>query len=159
MLIRRAFPEYRPELEDVEARRVLDRTRLAVSAVRSFRAESKVEVKLEGRAPEGVDLEVFSALAGVLTVEDLDSSAKAVLPAGDLVVEVGLSEELRRGEIERLSKEIGRVEGEVRRAEGKLSSEKFVERAPLSVVVAEREKLDRNSALLETLKQRLDEYL
>jgi valyl-tRNA synthetase len=159
LLIRRAFPEYRPELEDAEARRVLDRTRLAVSAVRSFRAESKVEGKLEGRAPEGVDLEVFSALAGVLTVEDLDSSAKAVLPAGDLVVEVGLSEELRRGEIERLSKEIGRVEDEVRRAEGKLSREKFVERAPVSVVAAEREKLDRSSALLETLKQRLDEYL
>jgi valyl-tRNA synthetase len=159
LLIRRAFPEYRPELQDAEAKRVLDRTRLAVSAVRSFRAESKVEGKLEGRAPKGVDLEVFSALAGVLTVEDLDGSAKAVLPAGDLVVEVTLSEELRRGEIERLSKEIGRVEGEVRRAEGKLSSEKFVERAPVPVVAAEREKLDRNSALLETLKQRLDEYL
>jgi valyl-tRNA synthetase len=159
LLILRAFPEYRPELEDAEANRVLERTRLAVSAVRAFRAESKVEGKLEGRAPEGVDLEVFSALAGVLPVENLDGSAKAMLPAGDLVVEVALSEELRRGEIERLSKEIGRIEGEVRRAEDKLSSEKFVERAPAPVVAAEREKLDRNSALLETLKQRLDEYL
>jgi valyl-tRNA synthetase len=46
-----------------------------------------------------------------------------------------------------------------KRAEGKLSREKFVERAPVSVVAAEREKLDRSSALLETLKQRLDEYL
>ena len=159
LLVRRPFPVYRAELEDAEAQRVLERTRLAVSAVRSFRAESKVDGELEGRAPEGVDLEVFSALTGVRTVEDLDGSFKATLPAGDVVVEVALSEELRREEIERLRKEISRVEGEVRRAEGKLSNESFVERAPSAVVANEREKLDRNTVLLETLKTRLEEYL
>jgi valyl-tRNA synthetase len=159
MLIVQEFPRYDPALEDVEADRMLERTRLAVSAVRSFRAESKVENELEGRAPEGVDLEVFSALAGVRAVEDLDGSAKATLPAGDVVVELALSEELRREEIERLRKEISRIEGEVRRAEGKLANEKFVERAPAPVVTAEREKLNRNTGLLETLKTRLDEYL
>jgi valyl-tRNA synthetase len=159
MLIVQEFPRYDPALEDVEADRMLERTRLAVSAVRSFRAESKVENELEGRAPEGVDLEVFSALAGVRAVEDLDGSAKATLPAGDVVVELALSEELRREEIERLRKEISRIEGEVRRAEGKLANEKFVERAPAPVVTAEREKLNRNAGLLETLKTRLDEYL
>jgi valyl-tRNA synthetase len=158
-LIRQTFPEYRAELEDVEASRMLDRTRLAVSAVRSFRAESKVEGTLYGRAPEGVDLGVYAALADVYTTEDLDGSFTATLPAGDVVVEVALSKELRRGEIERLRKEISRAEDEVRRAEGKLSNEKFVQRAPDAVVVAEREKLDRNAALLETLKMRLDEYL
>ena len=159
LLVRRPFPVYRAELEDAEAQRVLERTRLAVSAVRSFRAESKVNGELEGRVPEGVDLEVFSALTGVRTVEDLDGSFKATLPAGDVVVEVALSEELRREEIERLRKEISRVEGEVRRAEGKLSNERFVERAPSAVVANEREKLDRNTVLLETLKTRLEEYL
>ena len=159
LLVRRPFPVYRAELEDAEAQRVLERTRLAVSAVRSFRAESKVNGELEGRVPEGVDLEVFSALTGVRTVEDLDGSFNATLPAGDVVVEVALSEELRREEIERLRKEISRVEGEVRRAEGKLSNERFVERAPSAVVANEREKLDRNTVLLETLKTRLEEYL
>src|SRR5919206_101795 len=70
------------------------------------------------------------ALAGVRTTNNLDGSAKATLPAGDVVVELALSEELRREEIERLRKEISRVEGEARRAEGKLANEKFVERAP-----------------------------
>ncbi len=92
-------------------------------------------------------------------MEDLDGSFKATLSAGDVVVEVALSEELRREEIERLRKEISRVEGEVRRAEGKLSNESFVERAPSAVVANEREKLDRNTVLLETLKTRLEEYL
>ena len=159
LLVMRPFPAYRAELEDAEADRVLERTRLAVSAVRSFRAESKVEGELEGRAPRGVDLKVFSALSGVRHVENLDGSFTATLPAGDVVVELALSEDLRRAEIERLRKEISRVEDEVRRAEGKLSNEKFVERAPGAVVAAERQKLNRNSVLLETLKTRLDEYV
>ncbi len=159
LLVRREFPNFDPALEDAGASRILERTRLAVSAVRSFRAESKVEGELAGRAPEGVDLEVFSALAKVRPAENLDGSSKATLPAGDGVVELTLSEEMRREEIERLRKEIGRIEGEVRRAEGKLANEKFVERAPAEVVAAEREKLDRNAGLLKTLKTRLDEYL
>ncbi|HZY57633.1 MAG TPA: class I tRNA ligase family protein, partial [Rubrobacteraceae bacterium] len=159
LLVTRPFPAYRAELEDAEADRMLERTRLAVSAVRSFRAESKVEGELEGRAPRGIDLEVFSALSGVRHVEDLDGSFTATLPAGNVVVELALSEDLWRAEIERLRKEISRVEDEVRRAEGKLSNEKFVERAPSAVVAAEREKLDRNSVLLETLKTRLNEYV
>ncbi len=159
LLVRQEFPTFDPALEDARASRILERTRLAVSAVRSFRAESKVEGELAGRAPEGVDLEVFSALARVRPTEALDGSAKATLPAGDGVVELALSEEMRREEIERLRKEIGRIEGEVERAEGKLANEKFVERAPAEVVTAEREKLDRNAGLLKTLKTRLDEYL
>ena len=159
MLVRTSFPRFDPVVEDAEAERMLERTRLAVSAVRSFRAESKVEGELEGRAPEGVDLAVFSALSRVHPVEQLDGSFTATLPAGDVMVEVALSEELRREEIERLRKEISRVEGEVGRAEGKLSNEKFVERAPEAIVAAEREKLNRNAGLLETLRKRLNGYL
>jgi valyl-tRNA synthetase len=159
LLINQEFPRFAPALEDPKADRLLERTRLAVSAVRSFRAESRIEGELTGRAPEEVDLEVFSALAGVRAVEKLDGSAKATLPAGDVVVELALSEDLRREQVDRLRKEITRVEGEVRRAESKLSNEKFLERAPGDVVAAEQEKLGRNAALLETLKTRLDEYL
>ena len=159
MLICQEFPRLDPALEDAEAERLLERTRLAVSAVRSFRADSGIDGELTGRTPEGVDLEVFSALAGVRIAGDLDGSARATLPAGDVLVELALSEELRREEVERLRREIARVEGEVRRAEGKLSNENFVERAPAAVVASEREKLDRNAGLLETLKTRLDEYL
>jgi valyl-tRNA synthetase len=138
---------------------LLDRTRRAVSAVRTFRAETKVEGELEGRVSGDVDLEVFGALAGVKLVESLDGSAKATLAAGDVVVEISLTEELRRTEIERLRKEISRVESEVARARGKLSNDKFVERAPAEVVSGEREKLDANTLMLETLTRRLKEYL
>lgn len=158
LLVRQDFPTYSPELEDEEAGRMLERTKRAVSAVRSFRADSKVDGKLEGRLPEGVEPTVFQTLARVRLVEGLDG-AKAALNAGDVVVEVSLTEEMRLSEIQRLQKEIARVEGEVKRSNGKLSNEKFVERAPESVVAAEREKLDVNNRMLETLTQRLGEYL
>ena len=92
-------------------------------------------------------------------MEEADGVSRASLPAGDVVVEILLSEEMRRGEIERLRREISRAEDEVRRAESKLANEKFVQNAPEKVVAGEREKLDVNSRMLETLTRRLDEYL
>ena len=132
----RTHPDWWPDLEGVE-----------------------VEGELEGRVSGEVDPAVFGSLAGVRPADSLDGSAKATLPAGDAVVEIVLSEELRRGEIERLRREISRVEGEVQRARGKLANEKFVERAPEEVVSGEREKLDANTRMLETLTRRLEEYL
>ncbi len=158
LLIRQDFPIYSPDLEDEEAGRLLDRTKRAVSAVRSFRADSKVDGELHARLPEGVEATVFQTLARVRPVEEL-GWARAALNAGDVVVEVSLTEEMRLSEIQRLQKEIARVEEEVKRSDGKLSNEKFVERAPGAVVAAEREKRDVNNRMLETLTQRLGEYL
>ncbi len=159
LLATQRFPGYDPALEDEEADRLLDRTKRAVSAVRSFRAESKVDGELDGLIPEGIEEEVFVALAGVKPVETSDGANRASLPAGDIVVEVQLSDEMRRGEIERLRREISRAEQELRRAEGKLANEKFIQNAPERVVAGEREKLDVNARMLETLSRRLDEYL
>jgi valyl-tRNA synthetase len=158
-LARGSFPVFDPSREDAEADALLGRTRRAVSAVRSFRAESKVDGELAGRVVGEVDPEVFSSLSGVKLVGSMDGDATATLPAGDVVVELSLSEEMRWDEIERLRKEISRVEGEVKRAEGKLQNVKFVERAPADVVSAEREKLEANGRMLDTLNARLEGYL
>jgi len=157
MLVEQGFPRYDPALEDEEAEEALGRTMEAVSAVRAFRAESGVDGELEGLVPEGVEPEVFTALAGVRPAESLDGAAKATLPAGGSFVELSLSEEMRQRELSRLRREIGRVEKEIARAEGKLSNEKFVERAPAEVVGREREKLETNRRTLETLSKRLEE--
>lgn len=160
LLARQWFPVRDEPREDEEAERVLDITRRAVSAVRSFRADSKVEGALEGRAPEGTDIAAFAALADVKPVASIDGATRATLPAGEnLMVEISLSEEMRNNEIERLRREIERVEGELERADGKLANEKFVERAPADVVGSEREKRDANAAMLDTLRTRLDSYL
>ncbi len=158
LLVWQEFPEFDPALEDKEADVLLDRTKRAVAAVRRFRAESKVDGELEGLLPRGVDAGVFTTLAEVKPVEELNG-ANATLPAGDVVVEVSLTEEQRRGEIERLRKEIERVGKEVERAQNKLANANFVERAPEEVVEAEREKLEVNSTMLDTLTHRLEDYL
>jgi valyl-tRNA synthetase len=158
LLATQRYPEPDPALEDEEADRLLDRTRRAVSAVRSFRAESKVDGELEGLVPQGIDEDVFAALAGVRPAEAGNGASRASLPAGDVVVEILLSDEMRRGEIERLKREISRAEQEVARAQSKLSNEKFVTNAPERIVAGEREKLDVNARMLETLSRRLDEY-
>ena len=118
MLATREFPEFDPAAEDEESQKLLQRTQQAVTAVRRFRADSNIEGSLEGRVPDGVDRGVFCSLAGIEPVESLNGSA-ATLPAGDVAVEVSLSEEQLRDEIERLRKEIGRVGKEVERARKK----------------------------------------
>ena len=52
-----------------------------------------------------------------------------------------------------------RAEQEVARSQSKLANEKFVDNAPEKIVAGEREKLDVNSRMLETLSRRLDEYI
>jgi len=154
-----SFPEPAPALQDEEADRLLDRTKRAVSAVRSFRAEAKIEGELEGLVPQGIEEGVYFSLAGVRPAEAGDGASRASLPAGDVVVEILLSDEMRRGEIERLRREISHAEQEVERAQSKLANEKFVTNAPERVVAGEREKLDVNSRMLERLSRRLGEYI
>ena len=154
-----SFPEPDPALQDEEADRLLDRTKRAVSAVRSFRAEAKIDGELEGLVPQGIEEGVYFSLAGVRPAEAGDGASRASLPAGDVVVEILLSDEMRRGEIERLRREISHAEQEVERAQSKLANEKFVTNAPERVVAGEREKLDVNSRMLERLSRRLGEYI
>ena len=157
-LVYEQFPSESAHFEDAEASELLDRTKRAVSAVRKFRAESKVDEELEGIVPGGVESGVFTSLSRVEPVQEL-SGTKAVLPAGDVAVEISLTEEQRQGEIGRLRKEIERVGAEVERAKKKLSNANFVERAPQEIVSAERNKLDVNARMLDTLTRRLEEYL
>ena len=56
-------------------------------------------------------------------------------------------------ERERIAKEIGRLEGEIRKAHGKLSNQSFVGKAPADVVAQERERLSKFSSTLDELRE------
>jgi valyl-tRNA synthetase len=56
----------------------------------------------------------------------------------------------------RISKQIEKINGEIKRASGKLNNEKFVSKAPAELVEAEKEKLAQNESALKELKEQLD---
>lgn len=58
-------------------------------------------------------------------------------------------------EIERLEKEEKRLNGEIARANGMLNNEKFVSKAPAAKIAEEKEKLEKYTNMLETVKERL----
>ncbi|SOB73036.1 Valine-tRNA ligase [Anaerobutyricum hallii] len=60
-------------------------------------------------------------------------------------------------EIARLEKEAGRLEGEIKRAKGMLSNEKFVSKAPAAKVEAEKEKLEKYTAMAAQVAERLSQ--
>jgi valyl-tRNA synthetase len=67
-----------------------------------------------------------------------------------LKIEINIGEEQAR-----LTKEIARVEGEIRKAQNKLVNASFVERAPATVVQQEKERLANFDATLEKLEEQL----
>ena len=60
-------------------------------------------------------------------------------------------------EIARLEKEAGRLEGEIKRAKGMLSNERFVSKAPAAKVEAEKEKLEKYTAMVAQVAERLSQ--
>ena len=91
-------------------------------------------------------------LAEVQIVDALPESPAAVSIVGTtklmLKVEIDV-----KAERERLAKEITRVEGEINKANGKLSNESFVARAPAEVVAQEKERVANFSATLDKMRE------
>ena len=67
-----------------------------------------------------------------------------------LVVEIDVEAERAR-----LTKEATRLEGEIKKAQGKLGNERFVSKAPEAVVAQERERLESFTKLLEKVNEQL----
>lgn len=161
-----SYPEVRPELEDAEA---LDRMALVqsmVDSVRNLRSEMKLapstRVPLVVSGPADVCaeaapyLQALARLEAVERVEELDNrgALAPVAIVGDfklmLKVEINVAAERAR-----LTKEIERLEAQVKQCEAKLGNERFVARAPAEVVATEKERLANFTSLLEKQREQL----
>jgi valyl-tRNA synthetase len=62
----------------------------------------------------------------------------------------------KQAELKRLSKEVSRLEGEIKRFTGKLSNENFVAKAPATVIDKEKEKLANTETALKNMKEQYE---
>ena len=159
------YPQAEPAKIDEAAEAWVAELKAMVDACRALRGEMGIspaqklplvasgdQARLAGHAP------YLQALAKLSEVE-----IAAELPEGSIapVQIVGATRLMLKVEIdvgaerERLGKEIARIEGEIRKAQGKLGNASFVERAPAAVVAQERERLDAFGATLQRLQEQL----
>ncbi len=151
------FPEYSADKADESALVDLEWIKQAIVAIRNVRAEMNIapgkplELLLRGASADA-QRRVEQNLSFIKSLARLESIT--VLPAGDkgpvsvtklvegaelLIPMAGLVD--KEAELERLTKEIAKLDAEVERIEAKLSNEGFVARAPEAVVAKERERL------------------
>ncbi|MEH0834081.1 valine--tRNA ligase [Pectobacterium cacticida] len=152
------FPEFDAAQEDTLALDDLEWIKQAIIAVRNIRAEMNIapgkplDVLLRD-ATADAQRRVEENRGFIQTLARLESIT--LLPAGDkgpvsvtklidgaelLIPMAGLID--KAAELERLAKEVAKIEAEIGRIDSKLANEGFVARAPEAVVAKEREKRD-----------------
>jgi valyl-tRNA synthetase len=139
---------------DVDAERDVERVIATVQAVRSWRDAGGVKpgaflaARIDGLDDDLVAL--VARLARLTPVSDDGRAPVTVIPVRGCQVELleGVDPEEAAAKVEASRKSLS---VEIARAEGKLSNQGFVAKAPDAVVAAEREKLDRLRAELAAL--------
>ena len=159
------YPEYREDFTFAAAEEDMNRIIDAIKAIRVRRNEMgvvpsrKAKLFVETKYPEtfsgataffeklasAASLEVVEDYADENAVKIITDSATIHIPLGDLV-----DFEAERA---RLKKELDAMESEIKRAEGKLSNEGFVSRAPAAVVEAEKAKLEKYKEKRDSIKE------
>ncbi len=162
------YPVANPDAIDEGAEAWMAQLKDLTNATRNLRGEMKLAPSVRvplivepGNEGDRANMALFAPyiaslgkLAEVQIVDALPESPAAVSIVGTtklmLKVEIDV-----KAERERLSKEIARVEGEIAKASGKLSSESFVARAPAAVVAQEKERLANFTATLDKMREQL----
>ncbi|HDL8652717.1 TPA: valine--tRNA ligase [Yersinia enterocolitica] len=151
------FPEYDASQVDEKTLSDLEWIKQTIIAVRNIRAEMNIapgkplEVMLRGANAEAQRrvlenqsfIQSLARLSSLTLLPEGDkgpvSVTKLVEGAEVLIPMAGLID--KATELERLAKEVAKLEAEIERIEGKLNNEGFVARAPEAVVAKERERM------------------
>ncbi len=163
-IVVQAYPQADLDKLDQDAEAWVATLKTAVEACRSLRGEmnispaAKVPLIAAGDADTLAGyaryLTALAKLAQVEIVSELPDADAPVMLAGAfklmLKVEIDVA-----AEKERLGKEITRLQGEINKAQGKLSNESFVARAPASVVEQEQARVAEFAANLDKLQSQL----
>ena len=170
-LIAEPWPVYDEGKTYEEESAVIEKAMEVIKAIRNIRAEAEASpgrkltavIKAEGAAAQTIEAgqTYVKNLANItdikITASDDDVPAEvmsAVITEAE--VHVPLDELVDfEAELERLTKEKKKLEGEVKRAKGMLSNEKFVSKAPAEKVQEEKDKLANYEDMLAKVIDRL----
>ncbi len=164
-IILTSYPRCQPEKINEAAEREIGIAKGVVNAGRNLRSDLNTQSQYSISSsfsitgnPSSATTSAFSALvrqSDLKIVEDLPDSESPVAVSGQhrLMLHVEIDPVAERA---RLQKEISRLEGEIAKANAKLSNPNFIERAPAAVVVQEKERLAAFGATLDKLNSQLD---
>ncbi len=166
------WPEFKEEWNFTEDEAAVDTIKAAVRGIRNIRTEmnvapsKKATVYVVSEKESVRDIfensKVFFATLGYASevhvqadktgiaedaVSVLIHDAALYMPFAELV-------DIEK-EIERLTKEQGRLQGEIKRAQGMLNNPKFVEKAPAAKIEEEKGKLEKYTQMLAQVEERL----
>ncbi|AYN21261.1 valine--tRNA ligase [Alcaligenes aquatilis] len=160
------YPIANPAAIDEQAMAQVAELKAQVDAIRALRGEmnispaQRVPLIAQGNADtlkaNSPYLATLGKLESVEIVDQLPTDAGApvqVIGTTQLMLHVEIDVEAERI---RLSKEIERLQGEISKAEAKLSNASFVERAPAAVVEQERLRVAQFGETLAKVKQQFD---
>lgn len=170
-LISARWPEHGAELIDPAARDEMDWVVRAISSVRSMRSEmnvppaAQIELKLKDAGPESLKRldthrDLILRMGRLASVEPLSgpvpkSAVQAVLDEATLILPLEGIVDLDK-ERARLTKEIEKLSGEIKKIDAKLSNEQFVAKAPEEVIEEQRDRRDTAEQARDKLQKALE---
>lgn len=164
-IMRQAYPQADVDKIDADAELWMTQLKALTDACRNLRGEMQLSPAL--RVPLIVEaahadavasflpyLQMLVKLSNTQIVAQLPESPAPVAIVGDIKLMMQVEIDVA-AERDRMTKEIARISGEIDKANGKLSNESFVARAPQAVVEQERERLAGFTATLAKLQEQL----
>ena len=163
-IMTQAYPRAQAERIDDHAEAQMAHFKAMVETVRSLRGEMGLSpaqrVPLLAIGDRAVLESFFPYMKTLARLSD--ASVVSAFPTADAPVAVSGETRLMlhiqidvAAARDRLRKEVARLESELAKANAKLANPNFVERAPASVVVQERERIAAFGAILEKLRPQL----
>ncbi|MGN8818208.1 valine--tRNA ligase [Oribacterium sp. HCP28S3_H8] len=160
---RLAFQEDEQEVEMIkEAVRIIRQVRTGMNVAPSRKAKTYIVTTSERVRKTFEHSKVFfgtlASASEVIIQSDKtgiqEDAVSAVIPDANIYMPFAELVDIDK-EIERLNKEKGRLEGEIKRSSGMLGNERFVLKAPAAKVSEEREKLLKYQQMLTQVEERL----
>jgi valyl-tRNA synthetase len=168
-IMHQALPQYNQANVHQEALDDIEWVKAFITSIRNLRAEYDINpgkplevmlksasdidtARIEANGPVLVSLAKLESIRILTAGETTPACATALVGKSEMMIPMaGLID--KDAELERLAKEAVRIEGEIKRTEGKLSNQGFVAKAPEEVIAKEREKLNGYKETLVKLEE------